>query len=110
MHLVARDARAACDLDAAHGAQCLVRCHGRVNVEQVEAGTRGVRPFDLLRIFDDPAEHLVSGADPEHPAAAAHVRLQVDVPTLRTHEFEIGDRRLAARKNDEICIERQRPL
>ena len=64
-----------------------------------------MRAFVALRVEEGVAEHLLAGADAEHAAAAAHVRLQVDVPTLRAQELQVGSRRLAGGRDAEVCVE-----
>ncbi len=66
-------------------------------------------PFDLLRVLDELAEHLIAGADAEDVPAAANVGLKSMCQPCVREELEIGDRRFAAGQNDEVRIERQRP-
>ena len=50
------------------------------------------------------AKHLIAAAEPEHVAAAANMRLDVDVPALRAQKDEIADGGFAAGKNDDFGL------
>ena len=65
-------------------------------------------PSTPSRIGDGLAEHLIAAAQPEHVAAAAHMRLDVDVPALRAQEREIADGGFRAGQDDEIGVARDR--
>ena len=83
VHLVAVDRLAARDLPAADLVQLLVAGQHRLEIEQPQTVGFAGRPLDAGGIGDAPAEHLEAAADPEHGAAAADVRREVDVPALR---------------------------
>ena len=60
--------------------------------------------LDAVRIGDGLAQHLIAAAEAQHVAAAADMRVDVDVPALRPQKGEIADGRFGAGKNDEVGI------
>ncbi len=55
-----------------------------------------------------PAEQLIAAAKAEHAAAAADMRLDIDVPALRAQEGEVADRRFRAGQDDDVGLRRDR--
>src|SRR5262249_14570785 len=66
--------------------------------------TASGRAFDPFRIVDGAAEHLIAAAQSEYRAAAAKMRDDIDVKAGVAQRREIGDGRLRARQDDEVCI------
>ena len=79
-----------------------------LDVEETEPGYGVFAPLHTERIGNAAAEHLISAANAEDSSALAAMREEVDVPPFAPQGFEIGDRRLRARKNDKRGVARQR--
>lgn len=81
--------------------------HDCGDVEKAEAGDCYCGALNPVWITDLLAKHLISCADSEDAAAAAHMGCEVDVPPLGAEESEVGDGGFGARDQDEVCIEGQ---
>src|SRR3546814_11896950 len=62
----------------------------------------GSRSFNAVRISDGSAQHLISAADAEDMPAPPHMGGDVDVPTLRAQELQIGNGRFRDRKSTRL--------
>ena len=81
--------------------------HG-VDLQQSQTVDGSGRALQTVRVRNRPSHHLESAAQAENAPAAAAVRENVDVPPFLPQRGEIRDGRLAAGKDDEIRIRRQR--
>ena len=89
--------------------EALAPAQHRLDLEQAEPGGLSRRPLDPGRVGDAAAQHLVAAAEAHHPAAAPHVRGDVERPALPVQRFQIGTGGLAARQQHQVGVTRQRP-
>src|SRR3546814_16879009 len=68
----------------------------------------GSRSFNAVRISDGSAQHLISAADAEDMPAPPHMGGDVDVPTLRAQELQLGNGRFSAGQDYERSAGRDR--
>src|ERR1700754_3643541 len=82
----------------------LVVAHDGGDIEQAEALDGAGTAVEAIGVSDGSAEHLVPAAQPEHVAAAANMRVDVDIPALPAQKSQIANRGVAAGKNDDFRL------
>jgi adenosylcobinamide-phosphate synthase len=84
--------------------QGLVAGQCGLDVEQAEPVDGTGCTLDTVRVVHRPAQHLVSAAEPQHPATATDMGQQVDVPALLPQIVEVADRRLGAGQDHQLGV------
>ena len=90
-------------MNGVHPAQLFVAGQDRFNIEQAKPCRLPDRAFNLHRIPDHLAEHLIAAANAKNSAATAIMRLDVNVPALFPEKCKIANGGFAAGQQDQIA-------
>src|SRR5437588_7607394 len=101
VHLVSFERRRAVRTLAQNIDKHLVAPEHCLDIQQAKTRNRAGGPLDPVRIGDSCAEHLIPAANSEHMTAAAHMRLEVDIPSAFAQRCEIGNGSLGSRQDHE---------
>ena len=107
MDLVAIDDGVGRDMDGADARQRLHRLERRLDIEEPEAVDGFRLALQPLPVMNAPAQHLITAAQAEHPAAAPQMGPDVGIPTLLAQKAQIGNGRLGSGDDDEIGMGRE---
>ena len=99
MHLVSPEWRCPIGTLAEDIDEDLVTRERGFDIQQAKTRNRAGGSLDPIWIGNFCAEHLIPTANSEHVTAAAHMRLEVDVPSTFAQRCEIGNGGLGSRQD-----------
>src|ERR1700738_4127078 len=104
VHLVSLEGRCPISTFAGDIDEDLVTLEHGLDIQQPKPRNGAGRSLYPVRIRNLSAEHLIAATNPEHMAAATHMRLEIDVPSCFAQRGEVGDGGLGTRQHHQRGI------